>query len=154
MQMRPLPLAVIATFVVLLAAACGASTPTPQRPPSGLTSYGSAVWNLEALLHDTFGKREVWEEYGKTNIPDFTTQFLDLARSVPYVYTFANAHHSTFRPLRTKHPPGIADYVTGSDVPLMINGSYISCGGDLWLYEHSGQALPGGDLSCAKPHHG
>src|SRR5207248_10862789 len=113
MQMRPLPLAVIATSVVLLAAACGASTPMPQGQPSGLTSYGRVVWNLDALLHDTFGKRDVWEEYGKTNIPDFTTRFLDLARSVPYAYTFAIAHHSTFRPLRTKHPPEIPIYVTG-----------------------------------------
>ena len=152
--MRPLLLAAIATSILLVAGSCSASKHMSEGPTSGLTSYGRAVWNLDALLHDTFGQRHVWENYAKSNIPDFTTQFLDLARSVPYAYTFANAHHSAYRLVRTKHPPTIATYVTGEDFPLMISGSYISCGGDLWLYEHSGQALPGGDLECAKSHRG
>ncbi|HEY2543964.1 MAG TPA: hypothetical protein VGH92_13050 [Gaiellaceae bacterium] len=111
------------------------------------------MWNLDALLHDTFGKREVWEDYGKTNLPDFTTRFVNLASSIPYTYTFTGAHGSTYRPVRTSHGPTTADFVTGSDVPLMISGAYISCGHNLWLYEHDGQALLGGATFCAKSHH-
>src|SRR5438045_1149526 len=28
-----------------------------SRSPSGLTVYGQTLWNLEALLHDTFGNK-------------------------------------------------------------------------------------------------
>src|SRR5437868_1929911 len=144
-----LRLGVIATLLVCAAPACGGAG---QRPPAGLTAYGGVVWNLDALLHDTFGKHRVWEDYGKRNIPNFSTKFLGLARSVPYAYTFSNARHSTYRPLHVERPPAIADFVTGYDAPLMINGAYISCGRGLWLYEHNGQALPGGNLSCAPSH--
>jgi len=31
--------------------------------PANLTDYGRTVWNLEALLRDTFGPKEVWLQY-------------------------------------------------------------------------------------------
>jgi len=145
-----LRLAATAALVLCAAAACGGST---RLPPAGLTAYGQVVWNLDALLHDTFGGRQVWEDYGRTNLPDYSTEFLDLARSVPYAYTFSAAHHSAYRAVRTAHPPTVADFVTGGDSPIRVSGAYVSCGHGLWLYEHSGQALPGGELFCAKSHH-
>jgi hypothetical protein len=53
-----------------------ASTPAlPTGPLAGLTEYGRTVWNLEALLRDRFGNRNVWLDYGTTqrSPENFTT---------------------------------------------------------------------------------
>src|SRR5205823_6295986 len=41
----------------LVATGVTAAATAPPRP-RGLTTYGRTVWNLEALLHDTFGNRQ------------------------------------------------------------------------------------------------
>lgn len=134
--------------VAVLASAFAASPAI--GPPAGLTAYGRVVWNLDALLHDTFGDRQVWEDYGRGPIPNFSTKFIDLASSVPWAYTFATARRSQFRAVRPRHPPKIGDYVTGENVPFRIRGAYIACGNGEWLYGRNGQALPGGDIWCSR----
>jgi hypothetical protein len=140
----------VATAALFLLAGCGGSTGASR--PGGLTAYGQAVWNIDALLHDTFGKRDVWVDY-IGSYPNFSTRFVDLASSVPWPYTFSAARHSTYAAVSPKRPPGIGTFVTGSDVPMRIEGAYISCGHGRWLYSRSGQAYPGGDMWCGKPEH-
>ena len=128
-----------------------ATQATLAGPPPGLTPYGRVVWNLDALLHDTFGSHAVYENFaGNSRIPNFSTRFTGAATSVPYVYTFAVARHSAFRSLRPTHPPRIGNYVTGSNIPFKIRGAYISCGNGKWLYGRSGQAFSSGDTWCSK----
>ena len=60
----------LALAVVLVAAAAIVTTVDGDRAgsaeaasvaaPPGLSAYGRRVWNLEALLRDTFGRREVY----------------------------------------------------------------------------------------------
>ena len=140
-------LAVVASLLVVVAG-CGGST--ASNPPQGLTAYGRTVWNIDALLHDRFGKRDVWIDF-IGNYPNFSIKFVDLAQSIPWAYTFGAARRSAFRAVRTRRPPGIANFTTGSDVPMRIEGAYISCGRGTWLYQRSGQDYPGGDMYCAKP---
>lgn len=140
---------VLAGPAVPAAAATGAAARV-TGPPAGLTAYGRIVWNLDALLHDRFGRRTVYEDYiGKSRIPDFSTRFISLASSLYYSYTFATARGSAFKTIRTAKPPRIRSYPTYENVPLTVAGAYISCGGGRWLYERNGQVLPGGPMLCA-----
>ena len=108
------------------------------------------VWNLDALLHDTFSSRQVWENYtGKSGVPNYSTKFISLASSNPYVYTFSTARNSAFRLVRPKHPPRIGMYATGENVPVKVRGAYVSCGHTKWLYERSGQAFVSGNTWCS-----
>jgi hypothetical protein len=146
----------VALSIVLLVGFAGARTRDVQArvtgPPPGLTPYGRAVWNLDALLHDTFGNRQVWENPtpGARQIPNFSTRFIDLATSTPYVYTFAAARHSEFRVARPKKPPRVGVSATGENVPLKIEGAYVSCGGGKWLYGRNGQPLLSGNIWCSR----
>jgi hypothetical protein len=126
---------------------------TVASPPPGLTAYGRAVWNLDALLHDTFGNRQVWlntlRSYPRTPA-DFSTRPIDLAHSRIVVYTFATAHGSAFKFRRPKHPPKPEIGASGWDALLTIRGAYISCGGDRWLYEHGGEAFANWWVGCRR----
>jgi len=116
-----------------------------------LTAYGRVLWNLDALLHDTFGDRQVWEDYGRGPIPNFSTKFISFASSVPWAYTFATPRQSQFRPVRRpRHPPKVGVLPNGSNVPFKIQGAYIACGHGEWLYSRSGQAVIGGDMWCSR----
>jgi hypothetical protein len=119
--------------------------------PPGLTGYGRAVWNLDALLHDTFGQRHVYlnvrRSYPKTPA-NFSTTQLDLAQSRIVVYTFANAHGSAFKLVRPKRVPKPQIGASGWDALLTIRGAYISCGSNKWLYEHGGEAFANWWVGC------
>ncbi len=120
-------------------------------PPSGLSSYGRVVWNLDALLHDRFGGRPVFENFTrKSQVPVFSTKFIDMATSVPYAYTFATARVSGYKLIRTSSPPKVGTYPSGENVPVAIGTGYISCGNSEWLYQRQGQAAFGGDFWCAR----
>jgi hypothetical protein len=120
-------------------------------PPAGLTAYGRAVWNLDALLHDTFGKRQVWlnnrNSYPRTPA-NFSTRSKDLAHSRVVLYTFAAAHGSAFTLRRPERPPRPEIGASGWEALLTIRGAYISCAGDRWLYEHGGEAFANWRVSC------
>jgi hypothetical protein len=116
-------------------------------PPHGLTAYGRLVWNLDALLHDRYGSRQVW-----VNDAAISTRFVSEAGSRRYLYTWRAAHGSSFRLLRPNRPPRKSIGVAGWEEPLRIGGAYISCARGRWLYEHFGEdplqweidCLPGG----------
>lgn len=120
-------------------------------PPPGLTGYGRAVWNLDALLRDNFGPRQVVLN-ARRSYPrapaNFCARFINLARSRIVVYTFANAHGSAFTLAHRGHRPRPHIGASGWDVPLTLRGSYISCGHGRWLYEHGGEAYANWVVSC------
>lgn len=120
-------------------------------PPPGLTAYGRVVWNLDALLHDTFGQKHVYlntkQSYPRSPA-NFSTSFINNARSRYYIFTFANAHSSVLRTIGpTKLPkPNIG--ASGYEVPLTIRGAYIYCGRSRWLFEHGGNGPANWQVSC------
>jgi hypothetical protein len=122
-------------------------------PPPGLTIYGRAVWNLDALLHDTFGQRQVWlnvrNSYPRTPA-NFSTTVIDLAHSRSVAYTFADARGSAFRLMRPKQAPKPDIGASGWDALLTIRGAYISCGDGKWLYEHGGEAYANWWVGCLR----
>jgi hypothetical protein len=145
---------VLYLFVLSLAAASivaagGASA--SGSGPSGLTAYGRTVWNLDALLHDTFGKRTVYLN-AKASYPrtprNFSTKFIDNAHSEYYIRTFANVQVSTFQTVGPTRPPKPDIGASGYEVPLTIRGAYIYCGGNKWLFEHGGNGPANWQISC------
>jgi hypothetical protein len=140
----------ISAMVVFTAVVSGVAAAS-AGPPPGLTAYGRVVWNLDALLHDRFGDHQVFEDFTrKSQVPVFSTRFIDMATSVPYAYTFATARDSGYKVVQTSRPPKVSTYPSGENVPVAIGSGYIACGHGEWLYERQGQAAFGGDLWCAR----
>jgi hypothetical protein len=140
--------AVVAVGVVL-----GVTPTSLASAPPGLTTYGRTVWNLDALLHDTFGSRPVYAnaQRGFPKTPrNFSTAFHGDAGSAYYIYTFATARHSAFRTSGPTKPPTSEIGVAGYEVPLTIKGAYIYCGRGMWLFEHGGNGPANWQLSCHK----
>jgi hypothetical protein len=104
-----------------------------------LTQYGHDLLELDALLHDTFGKRLVSLRGGSYGSPsNFTSRFVAVAQGGPYIYTFADASHSTFKLARPAWPPkriGSSAWPYTA-TPLTVSGAYVSCGHRLWLFQN------------------
>lgn len=120
----------IAVAVVAVAAGLGgasarAAGPPPSLAPS-LTQNGRVLWNLDALMNDTFGNRvECWDDQqfevfsvahgGYCPAPE--------ARYQEYVFTFLNAFHSEFRLVNLTRPPNTG----ATNSPIRVGSRYISC---------------------------
>lgn len=120
----------------------GASASTGGQP-SGLTPHGVQVWNTDALVNDTFGRRRpCW------NLRTYNVFSVLQARFCPsplalyndYVFTFLNAFHSHFV-LRRARP------YLGNATPIRINNRYVYCGGGKWLV--FGHGAFNADIYCA-----
>jgi len=138
------------TAAIACAAAAAAATPAlaagpPPALSRALTPAGRLIWNLDALFKDTFGNRRV---------PCYDVQrgvFLSESQSagcptpwqryITYSFTFRNAHNSQFRLVHLSKPPlfGV------TDIPVFINGKYISCPGGQYHNGHTGVLVAGGD---------
>jgi hypothetical protein len=132
-------------------ASSGAARDT-AGPPAGLSPSGRITWNLEALLRDTFGNREVnlqLREFGRPE--DFSLAFRGDCCSGSYVFVFSNPHGSQFRARRVSKPPKPVVGASGADVPLTIRGAYVYCGKGQWLYLHEGEGTANWQLSCNAP---
>jgi hypothetical protein len=92
-----------------------------SKPPPGLTVYGQTLWNLDALLHDTFGSKTTcirWRDYA------FVSRTCgDLARYGYWNSAFTQARGSRFKLVRLAHPPAL-----GNVIVVTVNGRYVSCG--------------------------
>ncbi len=90
-------------------------------PPPGLTVYGQTLWNLEALLHDTFGN-----ETTCLRLRDYTFVSATCGDLADYGYwknIFVGARHSRFKLVRLTHPPAM-----GNVAVITVKGLYVSCG--------------------------
>lgn len=144
-------LVLIVVLATTTAAASGTTDVRAVGPPAGLTEYGRTVWNLDALLHDTFGNRAVYLSI-PGNFPreprTFTTvQGADCC-SAYYLATFRNARRSSYRLSRPTRPPRLISGASGGEVPLKIRGAFIYCGGNKWLFEHFGNGPANWQISC------
>src|SRR4051794_29792133 len=150
--------AAVAAIMFLVVATGSAAAVGPAAPPSGLSPQGLRTWNLEALLHDTFGTQDVylrtWGDYpppwGKSRHRswDFGTTFIGNCCSGDWIFTFANASGSNYRLARPRVPPRPTIGASGGTMPLSIQGRYISCGTGRWLWTHSGGGPPNFQLDC------
>jgi hypothetical protein len=144
-------LAVVVTAVSVIA--IGGASARSTAPPSGLTSYGRTVWNLEALLQDTFGAHSVYRNVRRSwpkTPANFSVVFINNADSAAYLFTFANAHRSAFVTRRPARPPKPLNGASGGEVPLTVNGAYIDCGVGRRLFEHYGNGPANWQISCHK----
>jgi hypothetical protein len=142
----------VAVSLAAIVAILAIPGPSLADPPRGLTESGRLLWNLEALLHDRFGTKPVYVNYsrGPDHPGNFSTHFLDDARSRYFVYTFAAARHSAFRLIRPATRPKPAVGATGGETPLTLLGAYISCGSGRWLNEHWGSGPENWQINCLR----
>jgi hypothetical protein len=141
--------AVIASAGIGVAAASG----PPHALAPSLTSNGRVIWNLDALLNDTFGNRVDCFDAEHTAI--FSVAHGSYcpspeARYQQYDFTFLNAFHSDFRLVTLAKAPDTG----ATNSPLRVNGRYVSCpggeyhhGGRGWLV-FGGGAGPNGMFWC------
>lgn len=124
-------------------------TPAPSTLPPGLSRFGYLVWNLDALLHDTFGDSTFYLETGSSvNKADFNTQFEGACCSGTYNFTFTRAEHSRFRAITPDAPPQPAIGASGSALPLTVQHKFISCGQEKWLFVHFGNGDANWSIFC------
>jgi hypothetical protein len=142
-------LAVVVTAVSVIA--IGGASARSTGPPTGLTSYGRTVWNLDALLHDMFGTHSVYRNVRRSwprTPANFSVVFINNAYSATYLFTFADGHGSAFVSSRPSKPPKPFIGASGGEVPLTVKGAYIDCGAGRWLFEHYGNGPANWQISC------
>jgi len=111
-------------FAVLVGMALVASASAALAgPPPGLSAYGRALWNFEALLHDTFGSRDVCTKGSSLNFIAPANACTPLATYEPYLYQFAGARHSAFHLVTRLPKASFGNYPQ----PVRINGRFIAC---------------------------
>jgi hypothetical protein len=150
----------ILIFAGVLLIATAATAGIVNGPPGSLaphlTANGRTLWNLDALMNDTFGSRVPCldlSHYTFYSVPrggDCTGPSRPATSHYNYVFTFLKAHHSQLRLVRLAREP-----VTGvTNAPLRLGGRYISCpnggyhhGGRGWLV-FGGGAPPNAEIWC------
>ena len=116
---------IAAAAAVGLSAAVGGTDVREARaastPPAGLSVYGRTLWNLEALLHDTFGNKTTCLRLRDDAFVSATCG--DLADYGYWKTIFVGARHSRFRLVRLARPPAL-----GNVAVITVKGLYVSCG--------------------------
>jgi hypothetical protein len=137
----------IALASLIAVAGAGAASSTSSGPPTGLTPYGQLVWNLDALVNDTFDHRRPCLDEQTNNVFSVPqSQFCPapLARYADYRFTFLNAFGSRFRLVRRSNP-----WAGVNVAPFTIAGRPVYCGSGQWLgLFHGGGFWPFG---CDRP---
>jgi hypothetical protein len=95
---------------------------TAYGPPRGVTVYGQTIWNVEALLHDTFGSKTTCVRFRDYAFVSATCG--DLVHYGYWKNTFVGARHSRFKLVRRAFPP----VAGGNVVPVKVRDSYVYCG--------------------------
>jgi hypothetical protein len=90
-------------------------------PPRELTVYGRTLWNVEALLHDTFGKATACLRLRDYQFVSATCG--DLADYGYWKNIFVGARHSHFKLVHRSRAPAL-----GNVVPIRVKGLYVFCG--------------------------
>jgi hypothetical protein len=102
----------------------GSASAALAGPPSGLSTNGRALWNFEALLHDSFGSRDVCTKGASLNFSAPANECSPLATYGPYLYQFAGPRHSAFHLVSRLPRASFGNYPQ----PVRINGRFIACG--------------------------
>jgi len=144
-----------ATSLATVAVLFGALSASAAGPPPSLTGYltpnGKVIWNLDALINDTYGARtDCWDdkEFNVFAVGHDGDCPAPTARYQDWVFTFLNARDSDFRLVARSRPPP-----TGvTDVPVRVDRHYISCpdpeySGPGWLV-YGGGGGPEGLFWC------
>lgn len=136
-------LAVVVAAVTLASAALPSASASALPP--GLSHEGRALWNFEALLHDTFGNREVCARTGTLNFVAGSCS--PLSDWQWYSYTFASARRSAFH-LARRSPRGAFG---AHPILIRVKGRFVACDQEerTYLIHYGGAA--GLDLDCLRP---
>jgi len=95
---------------------------TSRQPPGGLTARGRLLWNLEALLGQTFGDREV-SASARANF-SCAGSCAPLAKYSLFRYTFMRPRGSSFHASsRRIRDASFGNYL----IPVRIRGRVIAC---------------------------
>jgi hypothetical protein len=144
-------LAAIVVVAVLFGAFSASAAGPPPTVSRYLTPNGQVVWNLDALINDTFGHRvPCWDdrELNVFAVARGRDCPAPAARYAAYVFTFLGAHGSGFRLVSRSRAP-----VTGvTNSPIRVNGRYVSCSrpaypGPGWVV-YGGGAFASGLIWC------
>jgi hypothetical protein len=132
----------LGTVAVTAAQASRSASAEVSSPPPGLTTHGQVIWQLDALLRDTFGNKTVCVGPGYTQ--NFQLRCLPLSDYNEYFPTFVNARHSSWRLTRVHpNPAKIANVAM-----VRVSGLYVMCGRKEWLVSGASGVLP---LVCINP---
>jgi hypothetical protein len=111
--------------------------------PEGLSAYGTLIWNLDALVHDWYGRGHVCVRAKRFAIHRcLSATFND----GDYRATFATAARSHFRALARNSNPLRRVNV----LPIRIGRRYIQCGAGRWLAITNAAAGWGEPVDCVK----
>lgn len=147
----------VAVVFVAVAVAIGSASARAAGPPpslaASLTQNGRVLWNLDALMNDTFGNRvECWDDqqFGIFSVAHDGYCPAPLSRYQTYVFTFLNAFHSEFRLVRLRAVPNTG----ATNAAIRVGSRFVSCpdgeyrhGGRGWLVAGGG-AGPTGPFWC------
>ena len=136
--------------MIVLLVGTAATAQVASGPPSSLasrlTANGRTLWNLDALMNDTFGSRTPCLDlrhddfYSVSRGGDCTGPSRPATSHYDYVFTFLNAFHSDFRLVHVAKEP-----LTGvTNVPLRLGSRYISCPNGEYHQGHRGWLVFGG----------
>jgi hypothetical protein len=120
-------LQLLAVCLLASAALAGVASAATAEPPPGLTSQGRTLWELEALLHDTFHSLPVSAHYDSGRDWRFAAcgrvGCSPLAYWGIYFFTFRTARHSAFHLSRRHSLPNVGN----SPVPIKVAGRLVAC---------------------------
>jgi len=134
--------------VASAALACGSGGVQAARgagssAPIGLSTYGRLVWNLDALVHDRYGRAHVCMRAQRFSIHRCASPSFN---DGDYRATFAGANHSSFSAVaRSSNPLRLVNVV-----PITIDGRYIKCGASRWLAITNAPAGWGEAVYCVR----
>jgi hypothetical protein len=148
----------VAVTVLVLALLTGPMVASAAGPPAtltpSLTPNGRVIWNLDALLNDTFGDRtDCWaaERAALFSVPRGSEcPPYNAGQYEEYVFTFLNARGSQFYLVKLAKAPNTG----ATNNPITVDNRYVACpngeyhhGGEGWLVDNGG-AGPNGFFWC------
>lgn len=124
-------------------------------PPPGLTPSGRLLWNLEALLRDTFGPRyrgclRALTRYTETFTTDHYCATHDAAATMYYSFAYAKPTRSAFHLVERTFPTGaFGNYPE----PVRVENNYVACdpAGRAILISYGDVIGLSANLACIKP---
>ena len=134
----------VVVVTLMVTPLAGSSASAPAGPPAGLTLYGLMIWNLDALVRDTYGGR-----HACLRQPDLSIHrcSLPIYNDGDYRVTFASSSGSGFKALSRSSNPLSAMNV----VPLRIGRRYVLCGANRWLGITNAPTGWGEAVACVRP---